>query len=140
MQPFIPVILFSLFAVLSCLHVYWAFGGTWASQKVVPLKPDGTPLFSPGPGITLIVALLFFLGASYYLTGLVGLHSFQGAFAYPGWMIALIFLLRSIGDFRYVGFLKRVGGSDFARLDTLLYSPLCLMLSGLNLLMLQTGL
>ena len=33
--------------------------------------------------------------------------------------------LRAIGDFRYVGFFKRVRDSSFARLDTLAYSPLC---------------
>ena len=38
-------------------------------------------------------------------------------------------LMRAIGDFRYVGFFKRVRGSRFARMDTTLYSPLCLALA-----------
>lgn len=38
-------------------------------------------------------------------------------------------LLRSIGDFRYVGFFKRARGSRFAELDTRFYSPLCLPLA-----------
>jgi len=43
--------------------------------------------------------------------------------------LALVLLLRAIGDFRLVGFFKRIRGSRFARLDTVLYSPLCLALS-----------
>ena len=45
------------------------------------------------------------------------------------WLIAAVFALRAIGDFRYVGFFKRVRGSKFARLDTLAYSPLCTALA-----------
>ena len=36
---------------------------------------------------------------------------------------------RGIGDFRYVGFFKRVKGSLFATRDTYLYSPLCMVLA-----------
>jgi len=38
-------------------------------------------------------------------------------------LVAVVFLDRAIGDFRYVGF-KQVRGSRFARLDTILFSPL----------------
>ena len=38
-------------------------------------------------------------------------------------------LVRAIGDFGYVGFFKRKGGNPFARLDTRVYSPLCLLLA-----------
>jgi Protein of unknown function (DUF3995) len=41
---------------------------------------------------------------------------------------AVVLIVRAIGDFRLVGFFKRVRGSRFARMDTLLYSPLCLAL------------
>ena len=45
--------------------------------------------------------------------------------------VALVFLARAIGEFRYVGFSKRVHGSLFARRDTYFYSPLCLLLAAL---------
>jgi hypothetical protein len=45
------------------------------------------------------------------------------------WLIAAVFALRAIGDFRYVGFFKRIRDSRFARLDTLAYSPLCACLA-----------
>lgn len=43
--------------------------------------------------------------------------------------LALIFAVRAIGDFRYVGFFKHIRGSRFARMDTMCYSPLCAALS-----------
>jgi hypothetical protein len=49
------------------------------------------------------------------------------------WMQVAVFLLRAIGDFRYVGFFKRVHKTAFARNDSLIYSPLCLLLAALAL-------
>src|SRR4051812_16579618 len=43
--------------------------------------------------------------------------------------LALVLLLRAVGDFRYVGFFKSVRGSRFATMDTWCYSPACLALS-----------
>jgi hypothetical protein len=45
------------------------------------------------------------------------------------WVISLLFLLRTIGDFRYVGFFKSVSDTDFAFWDTILFSPLCLLIA-----------
>jgi hypothetical protein len=46
------------------------------------------------------------------------------------WLISLLFLLRTIGDFRYVGFFKSVTDTSFAHWDTVLFSPLCLFMAG----------
>ncbi len=43
--------------------------------------------------------------------------------------LAAIFVLRAVGDFHYVGFFKRVRGSVFARRDTWVFSPLCVVLA-----------
>ena len=48
---------------------------------------------------------------------------------WAGAALALGLLVRAIGDFGYVGFFKRKGGNPFARLDTRVYSPLCLLLA-----------
>lgn len=48
------------------------------------------------------------------------------------WIIPIIFFLRSIGDFRYVGLTKKVKGTVFARLDTLYFAPLCLLIAWLG--------
>jgi hypothetical protein len=42
--------------------------------------------------------------------------------------IALLLFARAIGDSELVGFFKEVKGSRFARLDTWVYSPLCVVL------------
>jgi hypothetical protein len=60
------------------------------------------------------------------LPAVPGLSSFVRVSA---WLIAAAFALRAIGDFRYVGFFKRIRGSRFARLDTFAYSPLCAFLA-----------
>ena len=41
-------------------------------------------------------------------------------------LIATAFTLRAVGEFKYVGFFKRIRGTQFARMDTRFYSPLCL--------------
>ena len=42
--------------------------------------------------------------------------------------VGVVLLARAVGDFRYVGFFKRVRGSRFATLDSRYFSPLCLIL------------
>ena len=48
--------------------------------------------------------------------------------------LALVFAARAVGDFAFVGIFKRVRGTEFARYDAALYTPLCLAL-GLALLL-----
>ena len=47
------------------------------------------------------------------------------------WVFAAVFALRAVGDFRYCGPFKRVRDSEFARKDSLIYSPLCFLIAGL---------
>ena len=47
---------------------------------------------------------------------------------YGSWIIPIIFLLRAIGEFKYVGFFKSVKKTDFGKLDTKFFSPLCLII------------
>jgi len=39
-----------------------------------------------------------------------------------------VFIVRAAGDRKHVGFLKRVRDTEFARRDSRIYSPLCLLL------------
>ena len=45
------------------------------------------------------------------------------------YVLALVFALRAIGDFRYVGFFKSLGDDPFRAWDTWLFSPLCLVVA-----------
>jgi Protein of unknown function (DUF3995) len=126
------VIAFALVAVLLVLgliHVYWSLAGSGASKAAVP-EVEGRPAFRPSRSATFAVALALFAAAA--LVGSAGRVA-------PAWLnlpyarmltevLGLTFLVRAVGDFRLVGFFKRVRGSTFARLDTLVYAPLCLIL------------
>lgn len=126
------IVLALIFALLSFLHLYWAAGGRFGSGAAIPtVGVGGGRLLHPSPlGTSLVAAALFaavlvVLGRLKFLGAVV-----PGWIFYSGtWVIALLFLLRSIGDFRYVGFFKSVSGTDFARWDTILFSPLCLFIA-----------
>ena len=123
----------SIFVTLSIIHLYWAFGGKRGSQAVIPQTLDGQPTMNPGALITIVVGLgllllavttvnmfFFWINMYYYKIGM--------------WAIALIFYLRAVGDFKQVGFTKKIKGTLFAEYDTKYYSPLSLYLGTSSLL------
>ncbi|MGH9765574.1 MAG: DUF3995 domain-containing protein [Blastocatellia bacterium] len=124
------IALAAVFAMLAALHVYWALGGRWGSGFAVPTI-GGTRQIDPGPLATLLVAIAL-LAAMLTILGQTGLLGE----AIPNWIfywgtlgISVVFLLRSVGDFKLFGFFKQIQGTAFARWDTWLYSPLCLLIS-----------
>lgn len=124
---------FALLLLISGIHIYWGVGGTWGLQVSVP-EQNGTRAFQPGRLATLVVAVLFGGMAFFFLYKIGRLpvaNSFVPAWVshYGLWLLGGIFLLRVIGDFRYVGFTKKIRSTRFAILDTWVYSPLCLLLS-----------
>lgn len=130
------LILCTIFVFLSGLHVYWALGGTKGISTVIPSTKTGKNSFTPSRVATLSVASALFIAALLPLLQ-VGLLSspLPDWIARAGvWLIALVFLFRALGDFRYVGFFKRVRGTVFAYRDTRFYSPLCLFLALLAML------
>lgn len=119
-----------IFAVLSMLHIYWAAGGSWGGEVTIPAV-NGKRTMNPSPLATVMVAVALVL-AMLTICGRLGLFGV----GLPGWIfywgtlgIALIFFLRAVGDFKLVGFFKRTRDTGFAHWDTWLYSPLCLFIS-----------
>jgi hypothetical protein len=55
------------------------------------------------------------------------------------WVIAVVFALRAVGDFHYCGLFKRVRDNAFARYDTLVYSPLCVVIAALAVWLSASG-
>jgi hypothetical protein len=47
------------------------------------------------------------------------------------WCIAAVLLLRAMGDFRYAGLTKTIRNTSFARKDTRIYTPFCLVMAAL---------
>ena len=129
-MTFLALALVAVFLLLSLLHVYWACGGRSGFIAAIP-EVNGRPAFRPGVAITLVVAgaLASFAALTAAGAGLVPSPVSPGLLRLALHALALVFALRAIGDFRLVGFTKRVRGSRFARLDTLVYSPLCLAIA-----------
>jgi hypothetical protein len=126
----LAITLITVFALLGSVHVYWALGGRIVLIAAVP-EVSGKPSFRPGAVLTFAVACALFACAA--LTAAVaGFVQVPGSPTIVRWCaftLALVLLLRAIGDFRLVGFFKRVRGSRFAQLDSVIYSPLCLVLA-----------
>ncbi|PKB18249.1 DUF3995 domain-containing protein [Flavobacterium sp. 5] len=137
MTTIISAILFLIFAFLSAIHFYWGFGGRWGSQAVFPTKDDSIKLQMPGIIPTLIVAFgllvicLFILQKGAILNFLIPTWLDK----YGLWVIAGIFIVRAIGEFNYLGFFKKIKHTQFGKNDTKYYSPLCLIIGILAILM-----
>ncbi|MCW3116685.1 MAG: hypothetical protein JWM28_767 [Chitinophagaceae bacterium] len=123
-----------LFLLLALLHIYWAFGGQWALDIAIPATRKGKKTFKPGVlgPLTIASGLLLFgfitianSGIFYNLVETKVIH-------YGNWAISIIFLLRAIGDFKFVGFAKRIRHTDFALYDTKIYSPLAFAIATIS--------
>ena len=124
--------LVTVFAAISLIHVYWALGGQWAAVAAVPQVPAddsaaARPAFKPSAWMTLLVAAgLLVIAALVCLR--VGWWLPPVSHSSLQWVISAIAMLmfaRAIGDSHLLGFFKQIKGSQFARLDTWVYSPLC---------------
>ena len=119
----------SILFILASIHVYWALGGKGGMKAVLPEIKPNKKAFTPTPLITLLVALLLLIAAGVILEAAHMLQIFPSWMTWLGiWIISIVFLLRSLGDFNLIGFSKRIYGTRFARFDTWLYSPLTLLL------------
>jgi Protein of unknown function (DUF3995) len=121
-----------ILAMLGAIHVYWAAGGAAGKSSSIPTQ-GGKQIFAPTPLTTSLVAVGLFAMAALNAAkiGWITMPAISRFIRAGLWLTAAIFLLRAIGDFRYVGFFKRHRDSRFARFDTLLYSPLCFLLASL---------
>ena len=126
MVSFLPATLISVFVLLALTHVYWAFGGSGVKIAAVP-EVEGRPAFTPSRVATLGVTLALLACAL-----LVAATSGSVLIPIPTrvlcglmFVLAFVFIARAVGDFRLVGFFKRVTGTRFARLDSTVFSPLC---------------
>jgi hypothetical protein len=127
-----------IFIALALLHLYWAFGGKRFSEGVLPVKADNSATFQPGILPTLIVAfgLFGFAMITMSSTGIFSDWLSPKIVRYGLYAIAVIFALRTIGDFYYAGFFKKIKNTTFAQKDTQIYTPLCLIICILCLVIL----
>jgi hypothetical protein len=120
-----------LFIGLSSIHFYWAFGGKFGIDSALPMNAEGTKILNPTSLDSLIVGGGLLIFAFLYL---FSIYTPQNKFILiirniGFWGIPLVFILRAIGDFKYIGFFKQITTTQFAYLDTVFYSPLCLLIA-----------
>jgi hypothetical protein len=122
----------AVLASAALVHLYWGLGGRLGKALAIPRRAGGGgPAMRPRPVGTLAVAAALAI-AALLVAARIGLVDSP----MPVWLLraacavlALVFLARAIGERRYVGFFKRVKGTRFARLDTMVYAPLCLFMA-----------
>jgi len=114
---------------LSAIHVYWVVGGEWGFAEALPTRIDGVRLLNPRPIDSAIVAIGLFLLSGFYLSAIIGLPLTGWILGVGKWIIPLLFLLRAVGDFRYVGLFKKIRKTPFGQKDTMFFTPLCLFIA-----------
>jgi len=132
----LSLLLFFVFLALSLIHFNWAFGGKWGFNNALPTNNEGKRVLNPKKIDSAIVAIGLLLFANFYLFkgNWINIAINNWITNYSGWLISSIFLLRAIGDFKYIGFFKKVKSTEFAKLDTKFYAPLCLMIGFIGVL------
>lgn len=120
-----------IFFLLGMIHFHWAFGGKYGFEHTLPTNEQGKRMLNPRKIDSAIVGLgLVAFGLFYFFqTGLIAVALPGWIIKYVGWIIPSIFLLRAIGDFKYVGFFKKIKQTSFGRRDTKVFSPLCFIIA-----------
>jgi len=131
----------TIFLVLSLLHFYWAFGGTWAIEYTLPDKFKDLYLQEENKLKIFISTIVVGLGLLAFSL-ITAANSIDFTALFPQrWTIVLtriigvIFLLRAIGDFNLFGIFKQSSISKFAQKDSQIFVPLCLYLGITSILL-----
>jgi len=125
-----------IFAFIGGIHFYWALGGKWGFSVALPTNAEGERQMSPKPLLTAVVGFGLMLFGVFYLmfTDFLPALLPESWIAVIGWILPGIFFLRGVGDFKYAGLFKKVKNTQFATYDTYLFSPLCLVIATLGIL------
>ncbi|HRI01660.1 MAG TPA: DUF3995 domain-containing protein [Saprospiraceae bacterium] len=125
-----------VFFLLSLIHFYWAMGGQWGMDASLPTNEQGVRVLNPKRTDSVIVGIALAFFSLFYL-----LKSGTIEHQIPSWIISVgqwtvpgIFLLRAIGDFKYVGFFRKIKSTKFGKMDTMFFTPLCFLLALFGLL------
>ena len=129
-QRILTASLIAIFVALSAIHVFWAAGGRAGSAAAIP-RAAGRPLLTPSPLSALAVAAALIAAAlvTAAAAGWLGRETPVRLGRPLAYLMALVFAVRAVGDFRYVGFFKLLGDEPFRSWDNWLFSPLCLAIA-----------
>jgi hypothetical protein len=140
MMTLVSIFLSLVFLFLSALHLYWGFGGKWGKDAAIPTRADNSRVFSPGSLSTFIVGIgLLAIGAFILVKAKFITISIPYFLVKSGlWIIAALFIGRAVGEFNYVGFFKKIRSTKFGQNDTKYYSPLCMVIGILIIILALT--
>ena len=113
--------------IIALIHFYWALGGEYGLDKALPTNSQGDRLLNPSRFMTYIMGFIL-LGFTYVGYKLY-LNETSLWIVRAGWGLAILFFLRAVGDFNVVGIFKKVRDTEFAKYDTWVYVPLCVLIS-----------
>ena len=137
MTTVVSLLLFAVFGFLSGIHFYWGLGGKRGFEAAVPTGPNQEKVMAPSTWACFVVGfgLLCFGIFALISAHLIPVH-LPGRLSDAGLgIIAAIFILRATGEFNYVGFFKKIKTTRFGKMDTKYYSPLCLTIGILCILL-----
>ena len=125
-----------IFIALGVIHFNWVFGGKFGFTESIPTKENGEKVLNPRKIDSAVVGIvLTFFGGFYALkSGLIDYNLSFWLMTYGGWIIPILFLFRAIGDFKYIGIFKQVKQTNFGKLDTRFFSPLCILIGVIGLI------
>ncbi len=131
----LSIFLFLIFAVLGGFHFYWLFGGIWGLEQAIPTKGKVSSLSIPKIATLLVGVVLVLFGLIYLIKSeFINVQVPSWVTNYGYWFIPSIFILRAIGEFKYVGFFKKIKHTEFAKADSKIFSPLCLIIGIIGIL------
>tara|TARA_R110002049_G_scaffold273961_2_gene451889 strand:- start:226 stop:645 length:420 start_codon:yes stop_codon:yes gene_type:complete len=132
----LSILLSTILIGLGLIHFNWVVGGTFGFSESLPTKESGERVLNPKKIDSAIVGIGLTVFGIFYIfkSGLIAYNLPEWIMNYGGWIIPIIFLLRAIGEFKYVGFFKSVKKTNFGKLDTKFFSPLCLLIGILGII------
>ena len=128
------LLLFIIFQFLGGIHFYWVLGGKWGTGAVFLTKPgDKNPKFPGAIPTTIVGIVLVSIGLFYIIRiGILPIALPDFLIQYGFKIITVLFIVRAIGEFNYIGFFKKYKETKFGINDTKFYSPLCLLIAVLT--------
>jgi hypothetical protein len=131
MTTAVTAVCIAILALGAAFHFYWGLGGRTGSGISLPHHEDGSVVVVKNSaagaiviGLALVAVALLVLALVYVLPAPIPRSWLRIGVA----LWAIIFIARAISWSKYVGIFKRVRNTRFARYDSWLYSPLCLLL------------
>ena len=132
MNPLYPILFnLSIFIALTSIHFFWLLGGSVGMKYAFPYNSKSKKRFYHPGKFGLFIKTIILAAMAWFCLAQTGSFNFMLNDETIRWgnrVTGIIFILRAIGNFRYVGFTKTFKEGEFAQLDTYVYSPLCLII------------